>query len=360
MSAAKFYIRADELERVARELLIRHDLPENDAATVAHCLVEADLRGVETHGVVRLTHYLNRVRLGLIKARPEITVTTVTPVAKLVDGDDGFGFVIAERAMQEAIESASVFGIGMVAVKNSSHFGMAASYVLQAERAGYMSMVFTNASRGMPPWGGREALLGTSPLAGGAPGGTEPSFVLDMSVAVAARGKIRLAQKRGESVPLGMGLDKDGNDTSDPAAILDGGVVLPTGGPKGSALAMMMDIFSGVFSGSAFGGDVTNHTEDFVKPQNVGHFIVAIKPDLFMPMEEFTDRMDTLTKRVKAVPTAQGFDEILVAGEFESRKAEQRLREGILLPDAEIEVIRAEAEKFGIDFPSVQAERFSA
>jgi LDH2 family malate/lactate/ureidoglycolate dehydrogenase len=359
MSTAKHFVRAEELERVASELLISHDLPPEDAATVARCLVEADLRGVETHGVVRLTHYLNRVRLGLIKARPQITVNAVTPVAKNLDGDDGFGFVVAERAMREAIESASVYGIGMVAVKNSSHFGMAASYVLQAERAGYMSMVFTNASRGMPPWGGREALLGTSPLAAGAPGGSEPSFILDMSVAVAARGKIRLAQIRGESVPLGVGLDKDGNETTDPAAILDGGVVLPTGGPKGSALAMMMDIFSGVFSGSAFGGDVTNHTVDFDKPQNVGHFIVAIKPDLFMPMQEFTTRMDTLTQRVKAVPTAPGFDEILVAGEFEARKTAERLRDGIQLPEAELEVIRAEAEKFGHRFPAVQAEPFS-
>ncbi len=356
----KFYIEADALQGVCRALLVAHGLPEADAETTARCLVEADLRGVETHGVVRLPHYLNRVRLGLIKARPNIVVRRVTPAAASVDGDDGFGFVVATRAMDEAIAMAAVYGIGLAAVRRSNHFGMAASYVLQAARAGYMSMVFTNASASMPPWGGRDPVLGTSPFAAGAPGGDLPPFILDMSPAVAARGKVRLAAKRGESIPEGWGLDKEGQATTDPNKILDDGIVLPIGGPKGSAIAMMMDIFGGVFTGSAFAGDVTNHTTDYTRPQDVGHFMMAIKCDLFMTKAEFVARMDVLTGRVKAVRPAHGFDEILVSGEPEARKQAQRTRHGIQFPKAELDQLRAEADKAGIAFPPLSATPYNS
>lgn len=355
----KFYIRADDLRGVCRDLLTKHGLPGPDAETVAGCLVEADLRGVETHGVVRLPHYLHRVRLGLIKPRPDIAVRQATLVAVEVDGDDGFGFVVATRAMHEAVTMARDYGIGLAAVRRSNHFGMAASYVLQAVRAGCMSMVFTNASASMPPWGGRDPVLGTSPFAAGAPGGRLPPFVLDMSPAVAARGKVRLAAKRGESIPEGWGLDEAGHATTDPNRILDGGIVLPVGGPKGSAIAMMMDIFAGVFSGSAFAGEVTNHTEEFTKPQDVGHFMLAIKPELFMPKAEYEARMDVLTGRVKGGRTAHGFDEILVSGEPEARKEAARLRHGIQFPKAELDALRAEAEKAGVAFPDLSATPFN-
>ena len=227
--------------------------------------------------------------------------------------------------MTEAIAMAREYGIGLASVKNSSHFGMAASYVLQAVRAGYMSMVFTNASRAMPPWGGREPLLGTSPFAAGAPGGKLPPFVLDMAVAVAARGKIRLAAKRGESHP---GRLRPGQATAATPPIRTRCSTAASScrwaARRAPPSAMMMDIFTGVFSGSAFAGDVTNHTEEFTKPQNVGHFMLAIKPDLFMPMAEFLERMDVLTERVKGVAPAQGFDEVLVAGEPEARKEAER------------------------------------
>lgn len=359
IDGGKLYIRADDLHRVCRDLLAAHDMPAEDAETTARCLVEADLRGVETHGVVRLPHYLNRVRLGLMKVRPQIEVTRTTPVAAAVDGDDGFGFVVATRAMDEAIAMAETYGIGMVAVRRSNHFGMAASYVLQAVRAGFMSMVFTNASKSMPPWGGQDAVLGTSPFAAGSPGGEGPPFVLDMAPAVVARGKIRLAAKRGESIPEGWGLDKEGRHTTDPAAVLDDGVVLPIGGPKGSALSMMMDIFGGVFTGSAFAGDVTNHTLEFTKPSNVGHFMLAIKPGLFMTDAAFRARMDVLTSRVKGGRRAHGVDEIMVSGEPEARQQAARLRAGIALPRAELGALMAEAEAAGVAVPAMSPSPFA-
>lgn len=358
-TAGKLYVKADDLRQVCHDLLAKHGMPDDDAWVTARCLVEADLRGVETHGVVRLPHYLNRVRLGLMKVRPDIRVTRTTPVAAAVDGDDGFGFVVATRAMTEALDMAATYGIGMVAVRRSNHFGMAASYVLQAVRAGFMSMVFTNASRSMPPWGGRDAVLGTSPFAASAPGGEGPPFVLDMAPAVVARGKIRLAAKRGQPIPEGWGLDKEGRPTTDPNAVLDDGVVLPIGGPKGSALSMMMDIFGGVFTGSAFAGDVTNHTLEFTKPSDVGHFMLAIKPGLFVSEADFRTRMDVLTSRVKGGRRAHGVDEIFVSGEPEALQEAERLRTGIALPQAELGALMQDARAAGVTVPHMQPTPFA-
>jgi LDH2 family malate/lactate/ureidoglycolate dehydrogenase len=190
-----FYADTEAAEAFGRRLLVAHGLSEPDAGTVARCLVRADLRGVDTHGLQTLPHYLERVRRGLINPRPDLKVERVTPMAGSLDGQDAFGFVVATKAMEEAIEMAGEFGVGIVSARRSTHFGMAANYALQAMDAGFIGIVFTNASKAMPPWGGREGLLGTSPIAVAAPGGKEMPFDLDMSPAVAARGKIRRAAR---------------------------------------------------------------------------------------------------------------------------------------------------------------------
>src|SRR5579871_2863763 len=293
-AAGPFYVDAGVAEALGCKLLVAHGLPEQDAATVARCLVLADLRGVDTHGLQTLPHYLDRVRRGLINPRPNLKVERVTPMVGSLDGQDAFGFVVATRGMDEAIDMAREFGVGIVSARRSTHFGMAANYSLQAMDAGFIGVVFTNASRAMPPWGGREGLLGTSPIAVAAPAGKETPFDLDMSPAVAARGKIRRAARRGQSIPLGYALDAKGRQTTDPNVALDGGTVQPIGGPKGAALAMLMDVMSGVISGAAFGGEVRNHFEDYDAPQNVGHFIMAMKSDLFIGREEYLERMDRM------------------------------------------------------------------
>jgi LDH2 family malate/lactate/ureidoglycolate dehydrogenase len=345
--ARPVYATVEAATEFGIRLLIAHGLPEADAAIVANCLVRADLRGVDTHGLQYLTHYLDRVRKGLINPRPDLKVEKATPVAGSLDGQNGFGFVVATKAMAEAIEMARTFGIGLVSVRRSTHFGMAACYVLQAVEAGFISMVFTNASPAMPPWGGRSALLGTSPFAAGAPAGEMPPYVLDMSPAVAARGKIRRAARRGETIPLGFALDSEGRPTTDPNAALDGGVVLPIGGPKGSAISMLMDILGGVISGSAFAGGVGNQFLAYDKPQDVGHFLLAMKPDLFLSQEDYRARMDTLVQRVKDTPKAEGFDEILMPGEIEARLEAERRESGIPYNVIEVENLQREAEKAG-------------
>jgi LDH2 family malate/lactate/ureidoglycolate dehydrogenase len=331
-----------------RRLLTANGVPSADASIVADCLVQADLRGVDTHGVIRLPGYLDRLRRGLINPRPDLRLAHATPVAASLDGQNGFGFVVARRAMAAAIHIARTYGIGLVSARRSTHFGMAASYVLQAVEAGFIAIVFTNASPAMPPWGGRKALLGTSPFAAGVPAGDEHPFVLDMSPAVAARGKIRRALRRGEPIPSGYALDAEGKPTTDAAKALQG-VVLPVGGPKGSGIAMLMDILAGVISGSAFGGDVGDQYKDYDHPQNVGHFFLALQPDLFISAAEFRSRMDTLVQRVHACPAAEGFSGIFMPGELEARQEVERRRSGIPYNLTEFAELHQEAAKSGIE-----------
>jgi len=345
--AERVYAEVSAAEAFARALLVAHGVPAADAAIVAQCLVSADLRGVDTHGLCRLPGYLDRLRRRLINPRPALEPKRVTPVAAALDGQNGFGFVVGTRAMQEAIAIAREYGIGAVSVRRSTHFGMAASYVLQALEASLISLVFSNASPAMPPWGARSALLGTNPFAAGAPAGRHPPFLLDMSPAVAARGKIRRAERRGETIPLGYALDAQGRPTTDPKAAL-GGVVLPIGGYKGSGLAMLMDIFGGVISGANYGGEVGDQYKVYDRPQDVGHFFLAMRPDLFVPEADYRNRMDTLIERVHGSPTAQGVDEVLVAGEPELRHEAERRRRGIPYSANEGAALQEEAARAGV------------
>jgi LDH2 family malate/lactate/ureidoglycolate dehydrogenase len=347
-NAGTVYASAEDVRRFVTTLVKANGVSEDDARTVAECLVRADLRGVDTHGIARLSGYLDRVRRNLINPRPVLQPKRITPVTAHLDGDNGFGFVVATRAMAEAIAMAETAGLGMVSVKRSTHFGMAANYLLQAVEAGFIAFVFTNASRAMPPWGGREALLGTSPFATGAPGGEKGPFILDMAPSVAARGKIRKALRLGQPIPPDYALDAEGHPTTDPARALEG-VVLPMGGPKGSGLSMLMDILSGVISGAAFAGDVQDQYKNFDQPQNVGHFILVMKPDLFISLDEYRARMDTLTERVKSTPLAEGFDEILMPGEPESRQEKRRLATGIPYRREDLEPLLSEARLAGAD-----------
>lgn len=263
-----------------RDILIANSVPQQNAAIVADCLVQADLRGVDTHGINRIPSYLARIRQGVLDATSSPTLHQITPVVAQVEGHNTFGFLSAKMGMTAAINMARSYGIGMVSVKNSNHFGMSAWIVQQAIEADMMSLVFTNSSPALPVWGGISKLMGVSPIACGAPAGDSKPFILDMAPSVAARGKIYKAKRRNEAIPIGWALNAEGKPTTDPEDALNG-VMLPMGGPKGSALAIMMDVFSGVLSGSAYAGQVTN-PYDPSKPADVGHFLVAIKPNLFM------------------------------------------------------------------------------
>lgn len=348
-----FYVTSQSARAFAQALLEAHNVPPTNAAIVAKCLVEADIRGVDTHGMNRLPSYIARIQSGVLSPTAQPEVTQVTPVVAAVDGKNAFGSICASMGMSRAVEMAEQYGIGMVGIKHSNHFGMSASYVLQAIEANMLALVFTNSSPALPAYGGTEKLLGVSPIAAGAPG--DPSFVLDMAPSVAARGKIHKALRRGERIPEGWALDKDGNQTTDPASALAGGVMLPMGDHKGSGLALMMDVFSGVLSGSAFAGGVTG-PYDPSKEADVGHFLVAIRPDLFISSAEFRERMKVLYEKTTGGKKMTGVERIWFPGEIELEMARKRETTGIPFVEAEIEALNREAEEVGVS--ELVLERF--
>ncbi|KAH8728214.1 Malate/L-lactate dehydrogenase [Phaeosphaeriaceae sp. PMI808] len=339
-------VSAPDAREFVEKILVGNGVPTENAVIVARCLVEADLRGVDTHGMNRIPSYMARVREGVLQADATPTMRQITPAVAQIDGHNGFGFLAASMGMSTAIDMAKNIGIGMVSIKHSNHFGMSAWVVQQALDAGMMSLVFTNSSPALPVWGGRSKLMGVSPIACGAPAGEKGRpFIMDMAPSVAARGKIYKALRRGAKIPEDWALDKDGQKTDDPAKALEG-VMLPMGGPKGSAIAIMMDVFSGVLSGSAFAGHVTN-PYDPSKPADVGHFLVAIKPDLFMSIEDFKERMDYLYQRVVGSDKMAGVNRIYFPGEIEDLNKQERLKSGIPLVDAEIQALNQEAKRIG-------------
>ncbi|MCG8337695.1 MAG: Ldh family oxidoreductase [Proteobacteria bacterium] len=338
---------ATELEELVSSIFQAYDIPIEDSVTIAKGLVASDLRGVYSHGVVRVAMYCERLRHDLVNRKPNIKVSLTSPASKLVDGDNGMGFVVGKRAMEEAISQAGEMGVSLVGVKNSGHFGMSAFYLQQALDAGFMSFVYTNSSPAMPVWGGREKFLGASPFAAAAPGGELGSYLLDMACTVTARGKLKYAAQRGESIATGLALDSEGRPTTDGEKAFHG-VLLPFGGVKGAALAMLMEILCGVFTGANFAGDVKNPHTDLSGPQDVGHFFMAIKPDLFMPLETYQARMDTLISRAKACKKAEGFENIFIPGEIEANMEQERLQNGIPLTQDVIDSLKKEAKSAGV------------
>ncbi|KAE8314654.1 Malate/L-lactate dehydrogenase [Aspergillus transmontanensis] len=306
---------------LAKAILTSYGVPVDRANLIATALTLVDLRGVDTHGI----------NPGVIAPAPDLTFNTKTPTMALLDAKNTFGFVAGSLAIDKCIEMAHTYGNGTVFVRNSNHYGMGATYVLRAIEQGLACFAYTNASPAMPPWGGAEALLGTSPFAVGVPGGGEGDFVLNMSPCVAARGKMRRAARRGESIPEGYALDAQGRPMTDPVAALEGG----------SGLAIMMDVFAGVMSGSAFAGGVHDQYKEMGRPQEVGHWFLVFRPDVFLDggVEEFRERMDTLLRTVRGVKKAEGFERIYVSGEMEAEVEKKRRREGIPFTKAEVDAL---------------------
>ncbi len=359
METRTVYAAAGPLRAFAQAMLATQGLPDADAGLVADGLVRANLRGIDSHGVARIPIYCERLRRQCVNPRPRIAIEAVTPVVASVDGDDGMGFVVGRRAMDEATRIAKRFGIGLVGIRRSTHYGMAALYVMQAIDAGCIGIAYTNSSPAMPVWGGRDVFLGASPFAAGAPAGAREPFVLDLAMTVIARGRIRLAAQRGEPIPLGLALDADGRPTTDAARAFEG-VLLPFGGVKGSGLGLMMDILAGVLTGANFGGGVRSLYFDFSGPQNVGHLFLAIRPDLFLPPGAYEARMCELIDRAKACRRAEGFDEILIPGEPEARTERMRGVSGIPLTADVHAALSAEAARAGVPLPPLSERPLGA
>ena len=339
----------DDLIRFACDVLERLDVAPAAAAEVAGCLIKAELRGVESHGMVRLPVYARRVESGVIKARPDIRRIPARTAATLLDGDNGLGPVVGAQAMAAAIDLAREHGTGLAGVRNSNHFGPGAYYVEQAIAEGFIGVSLSNAPPNMAPHGGKQRFLGTNPIAIGVPAGTEPPLLFDASTSVVARGKIILAAHARSRIPEGWAVDPDGYPTTDPDLAL-AGAVLPFGGPKGSAISFIIDILCGVMTGAAFATHL-NTLEDLSSVQNLGHVFVAVRTDLFLPADQFRSRMDDILRMLRASPPMPGTDRVLAPGDIELQHERRNRREGVALTPAVADQLATLGRELAVDFP---------
>ncbi|PWG61525.1 Ldh family oxidoreductase [Sediminicurvatus halobius] len=324
-------VTPEALQEHCSAILAHHGLPAADAGVVAASLVDANLRGVDSHGVTRMTIYVERLQRGLVAARPDIRVVQDRGASLLLDGDNGMGAVVASRALDIALERLPQHGSVTVGVRNTNHYGSGAYYAERAADAGAAAFLYSNAPSTMAPWGGVDPYLGTNPYTFAVPAGRYRPVILDMATSVVARGKIILAAERGERIPEGWAIDGEGRPTTDAQSALEGSV-LPFGGPKGYGIALMVDIMAGVLTGAGFGPRIGDLYRDLEQPQNVGAFIHLTDVGAFLPMETFRARMDEMIEEIKSARRAAGVEEIFLPGEIERRTAERRRERGIPLP----------------------------
>ncbi len=324
-------ISPDRLRGFAAAAYRAVGMPAADAELCADTLVQADLWGHQSHGVLRLSWYVARIKAGVCAAaaRPE-TVVDAGAIA-VIDGHDAMGQVLAARAADAAVARAKRHGIGAVAVRNSNHFGTALYFTLMAARQNCVAFLSTNASPAMAPWGGREKIVGTNPWSWACPAGALAPMALDIANTSVARGKVYLARQRGETIPEGWAIDAGGAPTTDPQAAIDG-VILPMAGHKGYAIAVVMDMLSGVLTGSGFGSQVQGPYQAEHR-SHAGHLMIALDIAALQPVEDFGRRMETLIAELKSAPLAQGASEIFYPGEIEARNDARHRRDGLLLPD---------------------------
>lgn len=321
-------------------------MPDGDAKIITSVIIDTSLDGLDTHGISRLPQYLVALKKGRINPSPKIKIQEKDTFV-LVDGDNGMGQLVAERAMHEVLKAAERYGIGPATVKHSNHFGAAAYYCKMAADRQMVGLIFTNAPSAVAPWGGKAPYFGTNPIAFGVPAKGN-SIVIDLSSSAVARGHVITAAKEGRSIPLGWALDQEGRPTTDPKAALNG-TLIPLGGPKGYALALAIEVMSGILSGAAVGGDVGFIYDDRKDPANIGHTFIAIDVSRLMPIEIFNQRMESMISDIKAVPVADGFSEIRIPGERRQSIAQERLSTGIPINPFLMKELQELAAELGVE-----------
>ncbi len=325
MDSKPILVPESKLSIFVVDLLNAVGVPKDDAAIVADCLLTANLSGIDTHGVVRLAHYVRRLENGTIKAHPQLNFTQTAPSIGIMNGGDGLGHVVAYHATSHAMELAAEAGTGIVSIGNSSHFGMAGFYTLRMVSEGYVGMSMTATDAFLVPFGARKAFFGTNPICFGFPTDGIP-IVLDMATSSIPYGKIALAAVEGKSIPDTWALDADGNPTTDPAAVAG---LHPVAGPKGSGLAMVIDIFCSLLAGMPWGPHINKMYGEMDAPRHLGNFVMAIDTKRFMPLDIFKRNLDEMVSEFTALDPAAGFDRVYYPGEIEGLRREQRRTEGI-------------------------------
>ena len=314
------------LQKTIKKIFIKHGLSNSHSQISANALINAELVGAHSHGLSRLKMYCDRIVKKVINPKPKIKIKKISQSISHIDADNSIGFVAADIGIKRAIDNAKKTGIGFVAIKNSGHYGLSSYYIEQAVKKNLIGMCFTNAPPAIAPHGARKSLFGTNPICFGTPTSSKVPFILDTSVSMINRGKIRVAAKTGEKLPLGVALDKFGNITTDAKKALKG-VQLPIAGFRGSGLAWMVDILSGVLTGGNHGGKVKDPFDDFSGPQNIGHLFIVFKPNLFV--NNYNQRIKDNIKRVKRLPKIKGTKEILYPGENKYKRYKTGLKNNI-------------------------------
>ncbi len=327
-----------ELRGYAAAILATAGLPERDADTVAAALVDANLRGIDSHGVTRIPIYVERLRRGLVEPEPDIRVIRDAGAALVVDGGNGMGAVVTARAVDIALDRLGDVHSVSVAIRNTNHYSSGAYYLQPAVDRGAVGFLYANAPSTVAAWGGVQRYLGTNPYTFAAPAGRHGALVLDMATSVVARGRIILAAQRGEEIPEGWAVDAGGTPTTDAKAALDG-AVLPFGGPKGYGVAMMIEVLAGVLSGANIGPAVGDLYENLEQPQGVGSFLQLIDVSAFLPQEQFISRIEGFIDAIKATGSPETGHEVLVPGEIETRTAAARTTQGIPLSSDVVEAL---------------------
>lgn len=349
---AELRLTKEMAEGAATKLLRAAGVPEEQARTAAGHLVQADLRGVETHGLIRMRPYIDRIRKGYLETEVEPEVVEDGPAIALVDGHHGLGQVNGDFAMRLAVRKAKEIGVGAVTVRRSSHFGTAASYVMIATEAGCVGVATTNAAPLLAPTGGTERRVGNNPLGIGAPTNEGFPAILDMAMSAVSAWRIRMAAERGEEIPPEWAYDKDGLPTTDAyAAYQGGGLLRPVGDHKGVGLALMMDALSGVLSGGGFGTQIKRLDEEGYL--ETCHFFLALDITRFISLESFLERMGRLAEEVHGTPTRDGADRPMLPGEREARVETERREHGIPYSPQVYEPLLELASELGVELPEL-------
>ncbi|GAA0504080.1 Ldh family oxidoreductase [Microbacterium aurantiacum] len=352
MNAPESYpVPAAVLREYCASIFVDAGVPAADAELVADSLVEANLRGVDSHGVSRVPIYIERIRRGLTDPDPDVRVVSERGGALLIDGDNGMGQVVTQRAVDVAFDRLSEQRVVSVGIRNSNHYGAGAYFGRRAAERGAAVFLYGNAPSTMVAWGGRERFLGTNPYTFAVPAGDRAPVVLDMATSVVARGKIILSSQLGQDIPEGWAVDVAGQPTTEAAAALEGSV-LPFGGPKGYGIALMIEIMAAVLSGANCGPEVGDLYDELERPQGVGAFLNLTDITAFQPLSGFGDRITGLIDAIKL--TAAEGSEVLIPGELEQRVADARLRDGVPVPPAVAAALEKVAAK---PFPTDNASQ---
>ena len=320
-------MNSNKLKKIIENIFLNNKLSKEHALICANALINAELVGAPSHGLSRLKMYCDRISKKLINPKPKIKIKKISQSIAHVDANNSIGFVAADTAIKIAINSAKKTGIGLVAVKNSGHYGLSGYYAEQAVKKNLMVMVFTNAPPAVAPHGALKSLFGTNPICFGTPTGSKVPFILDTSISLINRGKIRVAARESKKIPEGVALDKFGKPTTDPKKALEG-VQLPIAGFRGSGLAWMVDILSGVLTGGNHAGRVKDPFTDFSGPQNIGHLFIVLKPNLFVG-NSFNKRIKDNIKTIKKLPKIKGVKEILYPGQSKFNRYKNNLKKEI-------------------------------